>query len=142
MTRIQSNGIKIEEEVVDYRPRYDPKGIDVTKTKDPEGIHGPLISISEHHTRFDNMLIHLYNMQMLQLGMNGVKEEQLQQLNMDYPLSEHSRALCRFRPGFDEPLDDDDATDKEQARVDSDLESNDDEDDSNMGEAALSLTDD
>ncbi|MCD7451282.1 hypothetical protein HAX54_010635 [Datura stramonium] len=27
---------QIDEEVVDYRPWYDPKGLDVTKTKEPE----------------------------------------------------------------------------------------------------------
>ncbi|MCD7461884.1 hypothetical protein HAX54_047337 [Datura stramonium] len=75
-------------------------------------------------------------MQMLQLRMSGVAKEQLQQLNMDYPLSEHSRALCRVGPGSEEPFDDDDATDEEQARVDSDLESDgDDGDDSEMGQA-------
>ncbi|MCD9638554.1 hypothetical protein HAX54_022577, partial [Datura stramonium] len=71
-------------------------------------------------------------MQMLQLRMNGGTEEQLQHVIMDYPLNEHSRALCRVGPGFEEPLDDDDATEKEQARVNSDLE-----DDSEMGEATL-----
>ncbi|MCD7467437.1 hypothetical protein HAX54_004861 [Datura stramonium] len=92
------------------RPRYDPKGRDVTKTKDPEGIHGSVLSIGECHARFDNILSNLYAMQMLQLRMNRVTEERLQQLNMDFPLSEHSRTLCRVGPGFDDPLDDDDAT--------------------------------
>ncbi|MCD9641061.1 hypothetical protein HAX54_026878 [Datura stramonium] len=126
----------------DPKERYDPKGIGMIKTKDPEGIHGPVLSISEWHERFNNMLSHLYGMQMLQLRMNGVTEEHLQQLNMDYRLSEHSRALCRVRHGFYEPLNDDDATDEEQARVDSDLESDDDEDDSEIGEAAFTPTDD
>ncbi|MCD9640540.1 hypothetical protein HAX54_025897 [Datura stramonium] len=84
-------GHDIEGEEVDYRPAYDPRGIDVTKT----------------------------NMQMLQLRMNGVTEEQLQQLKMDYPLSEHSRALCNVGPGFEEPLDDYVATEDEMARIDS-----------------------
>ncbi|MCD7458298.1 hypothetical protein HAX54_037826, partial [Datura stramonium] len=57
-------------------------------------------------------------------------------------LSEHSRALCRVGPGFEEPLDDDDAMDEEQARVDSDLESDDDEDDSKIGEATFPPTKD
>ncbi|MCE0481358.1 hypothetical protein HAX54_039040 [Datura stramonium] len=98
-----------DKEVVDYRPRYDPKGIDITKTKNPEGIHGPVLSISECHAQTDNILSHIYDMKMLQLRMNGVTEERLQQLNMDYPLSEHSRDLCRVGPIFEEPLDDDDA---------------------------------
>ncbi|MCD9640278.1 hypothetical protein HAX54_025480 [Datura stramonium] len=77
------------------------------------------------------------------LRMNGVTKEQLQQLNMDNPLSEHSRALCRVGPGFEEPLDDDVATEDEMARVDSDMESSDDnEEDSEMGEASLAPTDD
>ncbi|MCD9637549.1 hypothetical protein HAX54_020884 [Datura stramonium] len=62
---------QIDKEVVNFGPRYDPKGLDVTKTK---------------------------------VRMNGVAEEQLQQVNMDYPLSEHSRALCRIGPGFRSPL--------------------------------------
>ncbi|MCE3214924.1 hypothetical protein HAX54_000270 [Datura stramonium] len=69
------------------------------------------------------------------LRMNGVTEDQL---NIDYPLSEHSRALCRFGPGYEEPLDDDVSMEDEMERVDSDIESSDDdEDDSKMGEAAL-----
>ncbi|MCD9640866.1 hypothetical protein HAX54_026576, partial [Datura stramonium] len=63
-------------------------------------------------------------------------------LNMDYPLSENLRALFKVGSGFDEPQDDDDATDEEQAKVDSDLESDDDEDDFEMGEVAFAPTDD
>ncbi|MCD9558368.1 hypothetical protein HAX54_015718 [Datura stramonium] len=44
------------------------------------------------------------------LRMNRVTEQQLQQLNIDYPLSEHLRALCRVGPRYEEPLDDDVAT--------------------------------
>ncbi|MCD9639613.1 hypothetical protein HAX54_024248 [Datura stramonium] len=70
--------------------------------------------------------------------MNGVIEEKLQQLNIDYPLSEHSRALCRVGPGYEEPLDVDVATEDEMARVDSDIESSDDDEkDFEMGESAL-----
>ncbi|MCE3051835.1 hypothetical protein HAX54_050936 [Datura stramonium] len=69
-----------EEEEADYKPAYDPKGIDVTKTKE------------------------------LRLRMNGLTEEHLQQLNIGYPLSKHSRALYRVGPGYEEPLDDDVAT--------------------------------
>ncbi|MCD9645449.1 hypothetical protein HAX54_034358, partial [Datura stramonium] len=71
-------------------------------------------------------LSHLYGMQMLQLRMIGVMKEQLHQLNIDYPLSEHLRAIRSVGLGFEEPLDDDDSTDEEQARVDSNLESDDD----------------
>ncbi|MCD9644031.1 hypothetical protein HAX54_032001 [Datura stramonium] len=39
------------------------------------------------------------------LRMSGVTEEQLQQLNMDYPLSEHSRTLYRVGPSFEDPID-------------------------------------
>ncbi|MCD7467525.1 hypothetical protein HAX54_005020 [Datura stramonium] len=123
------------------RPRYDPKEIDVTKAKDTEGIHCPVLSISELHAQIDSMLSHLYDMQMLQVRMNGVIEEQLQQLNLDYLLSEHSKALSKVGTGCEEPLDDDDATDKEQVRVDSDLESDDKEEDSKMGEVVLAPTD-
>ncbi|MCD7471826.1 hypothetical protein HAX54_012547 [Datura stramonium] len=65
--------------------------------------------------------------------MNGETEEQLQQLNMDYPLSKHSRSLCRVGPGFEKPLDYDDAIDEEHARVESD----DDGDNSEMGKLVL-----
>ncbi|MCD7464338.1 hypothetical protein HAX54_052532 [Datura stramonium] len=77
MTRFMC-GHQIEEEEVDYRPVYDPRDIEVTKTKEPEGIHGPILYINEHNARIDNMLSHIYGMQMLQLRMNGVTEEQLQ----------------------------------------------------------------
>ncbi|MCE3215355.1 hypothetical protein HAX54_002077 [Datura stramonium] len=103
-------GHYIEEEEVDYRPSYDPRGINVTKTKEPEGINSSILFVNERNARTDNMLSHLYGMQMLQLRMHGVTEEKLQQHNIDYPLSEHSRALCRFGPGYEEPLDDDMAT--------------------------------
>ncbi|MCD9639161.1 hypothetical protein HAX54_023518, partial [Datura stramonium] len=85
----------IEEEVADYRSRCDPKGLDVTKTKKLEGIHCPM--------------------------MITVTTEQLQQLNIDYTLSEHFRDLCKVEQNFEEPFDDDDAIDDTQARVDSDL---------------------
>ncbi|MCD7461523.1 hypothetical protein HAX54_046340 [Datura stramonium] len=90
LNSVGSRNKKIEEEVVDYRSRYDLKGLDVTKTKKPEGIHGPVLSIS-----------------------------------------------------FEEPFDDDDLTDDEKARIDSDLEfDGDDGEYSEMGEAAYAPTDD
>ncbi|MCD7473177.1 hypothetical protein HAX54_014831, partial [Datura stramonium] len=48
--------------------------------------------------------------------------------------------LCNVRPGFEEPLDYDDATVEEQAKVDSDCESDDNEDDYDMEEAILGPT--
>ncbi|MCE3216542.1 hypothetical protein HAX54_006842 [Datura stramonium] len=133
-------GHDIEEEEADYRPVYDPRGIDVTETKEPEGINGPVLSVNKHNTQIDNMLSHLYGMKMLQLRMNGVTEEKLQQLNMDYPLREHSRDLCRVGPGFEDLLDDDVAKEDEMARVYSDVESSDDkEDDSEMGLKVMDL---
>ncbi|MCE3049786.1 hypothetical protein HAX54_045788, partial [Datura stramonium] len=94
------------------------RGVDVTKTKELEGINGPVLTVNEHNARIDNMLSHLYGMKMLQLRMNGVTEEQLQQLNIDYPLSEHSQDLCRVGPGYEEPLNDVVATKDKMARVD------------------------
>ncbi|MCD7465725.1 hypothetical protein HAX54_001813 [Datura stramonium] len=136
-------GHDIEEEEVDYKPFYDPRGIDVTKTKEAEGINGPFLSVNEHNAQSDNMLSHLYSMPMFQLRMNGVTKEQQQQLNMDYPMSEHSRSLCRVGLGFEEPIDDDMGIEDEMVRVDSDIESSDDEEhDFEMGEASLSPTDD
>ncbi|MCD9560011.1 hypothetical protein HAX54_018434 [Datura stramonium] len=49
--------------------------------------------------------------------MNGVTEEQLKQLNMDYPLSEYSSALCRIGPGFKKLLNDDVAIDEDMASI-------------------------
>ncbi|MCD7454126.1 hypothetical protein HAX54_023544 [Datura stramonium] len=103
---------QIEEEVVDYSPRYEPKGLEVTKTKETKGIHDLMLSISKHNMRIDNVHSHLSSMKMLHLS-------------------------------FEEPIDDDDATNKEQARVDYNLEcDSDDEDHSEMGEAAYAPTDD
>ncbi|MCD7462597.1 hypothetical protein HAX54_048878, partial [Datura stramonium] len=115
------HGHQIEEEEADDSPTYDPRGIDETKTKDPEGVHHVVISVNNHNAQIDNMLSHLYGMQMLQLRINRVAEEKLQQLNMDYPLSEHLRALCRVGPGFEEPLYNDVAIEDEMERVDSDM---------------------
>ncbi|MCD9644621.1 hypothetical protein HAX54_033008, partial [Datura stramonium] len=76
---------------------------DVTKTKEPKVVNGPVLYVNECNGRIDNMLSHLYDMQMLQLRMNGDR----------------------------------------MARVDSDIESSDvEEEDSEMGEAALAPTDD
>ncbi|MCE2055487.1 hypothetical protein HAX54_042728 [Datura stramonium] len=105
--------MQIDEEVVDYRPWYDPKGLDMTKTKELEDIHGLVLSISEHKVHIDSVLNHLYGMQMLYLRMSRVIDEQLRQLNMDYPLIKHSRALCRVGTDLEEPFDDDRATDEE-----------------------------
>ncbi|MCD7472665.1 hypothetical protein HAX54_013966 [Datura stramonium] len=49
------------------------------------------------------------------LKMSKVIEEKLQQLHINYPLSKHSRALCKFEPEFEESFDDNDAIDDEQA---------------------------
>ncbi|MCD7454060.1 hypothetical protein HAX54_023377 [Datura stramonium] len=128
---------QVEEEEVDYRPRYGPKGLDVTKTKESEGLHDPVLFINEH-ARIDNVLSHLYGMQIIQMRMRGVKEELLQQLNINYPLSEHSRAFCRVGPILEEPFDDDDPNNDEQAQVDSYLEFDDDDGkDSEMGKLPM-----
>ncbi|MCD7460841.1 hypothetical protein HAX54_044573, partial [Datura stramonium] len=56
--------------------------------------------------------------------------------NIDYSLSEHSRALYRVGLGFEEPFNDDDPTDDEKAHIDSNLEYDADEgEDFEMGEA-------
>ncbi|MCE0481322.1 hypothetical protein HAX54_039001 [Datura stramonium] len=131
------------EEEADYRPDYDPRGIEVTKKKEPEGINGLVLSVNERNVRIDNILSHLYGIQILQLRMNGLMEEQLQQLNIDYPLREHSRAFFNVCLGYEEPFDDDVAKKDEMARVESDLVCSDDnEEDSEMGEAAPAPTDD
>ncbi|MCD9639742.1 hypothetical protein HAX54_024463, partial [Datura stramonium] len=99
----------IEEEEVDDRPPYDPRGIYIAKTKEPEGINSPVLFVNKHNARIDSMLSHLY-------GIVGI--------------------------GFEEPLDDYIAIEDEMARVDSDIESSDDnEEDSEIGEASLAPTD-
>ncbi|MCE3050397.1 hypothetical protein HAX54_047120 [Datura stramonium] len=70
---------------------------------------------NEHNACIDNALSHLYGMRILQLRMSRVTEEKLQQLNMDYPLNEHSRELYKVRLGFEESFDDDDVDDEEKA---------------------------
>ncbi|MCD9637557.1 hypothetical protein HAX54_020924, partial [Datura stramonium] len=85
-----------EKEEVDYRLRYDLNGLDMTKIKKPQGLHSPVLFVSEFNVHIDNILSHLSVMKTLQLRMSRVTTEQLQQLNIDYPLSEHSRALCKL----------------------------------------------
>ncbi|MCD9644096.1 hypothetical protein HAX54_032074 [Datura stramonium] len=103
------------------------------------GVHDMQV---DHHKRVHNTEC-LFSMQMLHLRMSKVTKEQLQQLNIDYPLSEHSRALFNVGLDFEELFNDDDATDDEQTRVDSDLESDgDDGEDSEIGEVAYVPTED
>ncbi|MCD7457650.1 hypothetical protein HAX54_035682 [Datura stramonium] len=56
---MEKEGHNIEKEEADYRPSYDPRGVDVTKTKEPEGINGPVLTVNKHNARIDNMLSHL-----------------------------------------------------------------------------------
>ncbi|MCD7459902.1 hypothetical protein HAX54_042259 [Datura stramonium] len=55
-------GHEIKEEEVDYIPVYDPRGIDVTKTKEPQGVNGPVLSFNECNVRINKILSHLYGM--------------------------------------------------------------------------------
>ncbi|MCD7453474.1 hypothetical protein HAX54_021066 [Datura stramonium] len=61
-------------------------------------------------------------------------------VNKGKGVTSSSHGNKRVGPGFEEPFDDDDATNEDQARVDSDLESDDDKDDSEIGEAAFAPT--
>ncbi|MCE0481859.1 hypothetical protein HAX54_039956, partial [Datura stramonium] len=83
----------VEKEEVDYRPRYAPKGIDVTKTKEPEVLIS-LLSMNELNERIDIVMCYV----------------------------EHSRVLYIVELDFEEPFHDDDDTGGKQAHVDSDLE--------------------
>ncbi|MCD9638283.1 hypothetical protein HAX54_022155 [Datura stramonium] len=113
----RSNQVKIIGQIIEFSPKalnrllgkpiVDPQPfVDM----ELEAIKGPVLTVNEHNARIDNMLSHLYSMQMLQLRKKGVTEEQLHQLNIDYPLREHLQALCRVGPGYEEPLDDDVST--------------------------------
>ncbi|MCE0481860.1 hypothetical protein HAX54_039957 [Datura stramonium] len=50
---------QVEEEEVDYRLRYDPKGLDGICTNELEGLNVPLLAISERNACIDNVLSHL-----------------------------------------------------------------------------------
>ncbi|MCD7469014.1 hypothetical protein HAX54_007629, partial [Datura stramonium] len=107
-------GHDIEEEEADYRAAYDPRGVHMTKIKEPEGINGPVLTVNERNARIDNMLSYLFGMQMLQFRMNG--------------------SWAWIQGAFVDDM----AMEDKMARVDSDIESSDDdEEDSEMGEAAL-----
>ncbi|MCD9644544.1 hypothetical protein HAX54_032804 [Datura stramonium] len=47
---------KIDEMVVNSRPRYDPNGLDMMRKMEPEGIHGPILSINKEQARVDSDL--------------------------------------------------------------------------------------
>ncbi|MCD9644456.1 hypothetical protein HAX54_032672 [Datura stramonium] len=57
---------------------------------------------------------------------------------MQVNVGEIIKDVLRFGPGFEEPLDDDVATDEEMARVDSDKEFDEEEEDSDMGKLLFS----
>ncbi|MCD9645714.1 hypothetical protein HAX54_034851 [Datura stramonium] len=66
----------VREFIANWMPKdKSNQGIDMTKTKEPEGIKGPVLYVNERNVRIDSMLRHLYGMQMLQLRMNVVTEE-------------------------------------------------------------------
>ncbi|MCE3049373.1 hypothetical protein HAX54_044722, partial [Datura stramonium] len=49
---------QINEDLIDYRPWYDPKGPDLMRTKELKVIHGPVLSLNECNACIDNVLSH------------------------------------------------------------------------------------
>ncbi|MCD7457811.1 hypothetical protein HAX54_036250 [Datura stramonium] len=72
----------------------------------------------------------------------SLPQQPLRCFGLHWVTKQEVSTYCRVDPEFEEFLNDDDATDEEVTRVDSDIESDDDKDDSKMGEAALAPTDD
>ncbi|MCE3050563.1 hypothetical protein HAX54_047523 [Datura stramonium] len=64
-------GHDIEEEEADYRPAYEPWGVDVTKTKKSEGINSPILIVNKRNARIENMLSHFMSCDAPQLQLHG-----------------------------------------------------------------------
>ncbi|MCD9638649.1 hypothetical protein HAX54_022739, partial [Datura stramonium] len=88
----------------------------------PDTTYGPVLTLIERHIRDDSYAARSFGLQMLHLCISGwpTTEEELWQVDRDYPMNEHARAMCRIGPAFVESVDDDVSTDKERCREDSD----------------------
>ena len=134
----------IEEEPADHKLPHNPKKVDLTKIKDPETGQGINLTTAERHARDESFFRHLYGMTRFTM-MNGGRvptDAELRQLDYDYPLNEHARAMCGVGVNFEEPLDDDVPTDDDHQLLDSDVEDNSDDEDSDDDSDAGGMTPD
>lgn len=60
---LRSNGV--EEEELDYRPVVDTHAVDVSRMKGLDGAHRPVLTMPKYQARNDEILSHMYKLQML-----------------------------------------------------------------------------
>ncbi|KAH0715322.1 hypothetical protein KY284_008227 [Solanum tuberosum] len=105
----------IEEELdmsVARHPNLIGKIVDMTRTKALDMSHGPVLSAQEQQARDDSVMARMFGMAELQLriGDRTVTDEEMETLVDRYPLTDSATYLCRTRPAFQKPLDDDEVT--------------------------------
>ncbi|KAG5581078.1 hypothetical protein H5410_051705 [Solanum commersonii] len=110
---LKAQGIK--EEVVDltivFHPNMVGKLVDMTRTKELDTSHEPILSAQERQAHDDNVMARMFGMVELQLRIGGclVIDDEIK-MGERYPLIESVAFLCRTGPAFLESLDDDEAT--------------------------------
>ncbi|MCE0481490.1 hypothetical protein HAX54_039265 [Datura stramonium] len=102
-------GHQIEEEEMDYRPRYYPRGIDVTNDKELEGVHGTVLSFNVRNARIDNMLSHLVGLGFEEpLDDDVAIEDEMARVDSDIESSDAEKEDSELRKAALVPIDEED----------------------------------
>ncbi|KAF3640049.1 putative serine/threonine-protein phosphatase 7 long form -like protein [Capsicum annuum] len=109
---------------------------EVTWDRKISGASGPISTMLERQTRTDKVLGRLYGLMMMISKTGGIPTtpKALHVVELDYPLSHHSRTMLMIGLDFVKSVDDDVPTDEEHRYRDSDMKS-DEEDQSDNNEA-------
>jgi len=81
----------------------------VTKTKGPDNEFGPPLTTTEYHHCDEMIMAHMYGLEMMR-HMNGCRAspiEQLREVDNQYPLNAHVRAILGIGLNFLKLVDDD-----------------------------------
>ncbi|PHU17270.1 hypothetical protein BC332_12965 [Capsicum chinense] len=127
---------QVDEEELDYELEIITRPVDITTSRSTSGASGPISIMLERQTRTDEVLGRLYGLMMMISKTGGIPTtpKTLHVVELDYPLSHHSRTMLMIGLDFVKSVDDDVPTDEEHRYRDSDMKS-DEEDQSDNNEA-------
>lgn len=102
-----------------FRPPYV-----ATNIKDPNVSMEPILTTTERCHRDELIMAHMYGLEMLRHRISGHPStlEDLQEVEVRYPLNAYTKVVLGFRPRFIEPIDDDVSIDPGEAHAEPDLE--------------------
>ncbi|KAG5619694.1 hypothetical protein H5410_004912 [Solanum commersonii] len=105
--------------------------VDVTRTKAHDPSQGPILTAIDRQARDDSWMGRMFGMAELQLriGDRQVTEDEMAALVERCPLTNSVMYMCQIGPGFEEPIDGDDATTDEE-----DGSTEDESDDTGLGD--------